>query len=108
MKPPTARQLDVLRFIASFLEANGYPPTNREVAEHFGWYHTGARPGVRGGGGSNTVVCHVEALEAKGLVRRLQSAQKARAIRITREGYRALGCLACPTCGTFKVGAAAA
>lgn len=71
-------------------------------------YHTGARPGVRGGGGSNTVVCHVEALEAKGLVRRLQSAQKARAIRITREGYRALGCLACPTCGTFKVGAAAA
>lgn len=36
MKALTDRQKEVLEFIASFSEENGYPPTVREIGENFG------------------------------------------------------------------------
>ena len=35
MKGITDRQKEVLTFISSFTEGNGYPPTVREISEHF-------------------------------------------------------------------------
>ena len=36
MRPPSARQSEMLAFLESFAEANGMAPTIGEVAEHFG------------------------------------------------------------------------
>ena len=36
MKQITDRQKEVLEFIADFTETNVYPPTVREISEHFG------------------------------------------------------------------------
>lgn len=36
MKQITERQKEVLDFIANFTEENVYPPTVREISEHFG------------------------------------------------------------------------
>ena len=36
MREITERQKEVLSFITNFTEANSYPPTIREIAEHFG------------------------------------------------------------------------
>ena len=36
MRQITDRQREVLTFIANFTEENVYPPTVREISEHFG------------------------------------------------------------------------
>ena len=36
MKEITERQREVLTFIANFTEENVYPPTVREIGDHFG------------------------------------------------------------------------
>jgi repressor LexA len=36
VKPPTARQGEVLAFFAAFAAEHGYPPTLRELARHLG------------------------------------------------------------------------
>jgi hypothetical protein len=32
---PTAEQIDLLRYVVSFVEQNGYQPSYREIADHF-------------------------------------------------------------------------
>ena len=36
MKGITDRQKEVLNFISEYTEANAYPPTVRDIGEHFG------------------------------------------------------------------------
>jgi repressor LexA len=33
----TAKQMRVLGFVQRFITQNGYPPTRREIADHFEW-----------------------------------------------------------------------
>ncbi|MDC0717699.1 transcriptional repressor LexA [Nannocystis bainbridge] len=68
MKPQlTHRQQQALDFISSCLEANGYPPTLREIGEHMG---------IRSTNGVND---HLKALERKGYL--LREELKSRALR---------------------------
>jgi repressor LexA len=66
----TDRQREVFEFIRDLIRRRGYGPTVREIATQFG---------IRS---PNGVVCHLKALERKGLIRR--DANKARAIELTR------------------------
>ena len=54
----TQRQRDILDFIASSIDRRGYPPTLREIGEHFGIRST------------NGVSDHLKALEKKGFLAR--------------------------------------
>ena len=68
MKPQlTHRQQQALDFIANCLEANGYPPTLREIGEHMG---------IRSTNGVND---HLKALERKGYL--VREELKSRALR---------------------------
>jgi repressor LexA len=53
----TARQEEVFNFIRTFIKENGYPPSVREIGEHFGIYPRAAFD-------------HLKALEKKGYLRR--------------------------------------
>jgi repressor LexA len=70
----TGRQKAVYEFIRDKIINRGYGPTVREIAERFGI----ASP--------NGVMCHLRALEKKGLIRR--SPNKSRAIELSREAAR--------------------
>ena len=65
--PPTDRQLEILDFIRVRSRMAG--PTVREVMDHFGFKSV------------NGAVCHLRALERKGLIRR--HAGQARGIEVT-------------------------
>ncbi len=52
----TLRQREILEFITSFIQDRGYPPTLREIGEHFG---------IRSTNGVND---HLKALEKKGFL----------------------------------------
>ena len=65
----TARQREVFEYLRERIVARGYGPTVREIAEHFGI----ASP--------NGVMCHLKALEKKGLISR--EAFMSRAIQLT-------------------------
>ena len=68
MKPQlTHRQQQALDFITSCLDANGYPPTLREIGEHMG---------IRSTNGVND---HLKALERKGYL--VREELKSRALR---------------------------
>src|SRR5690606_20164658 len=54
----TQRQRDILEFISSSIDRRGYPPTLREIGEHFGIRST------------NGVSDHLKALEKKGFLAR--------------------------------------
>lgn len=56
MKPLTRRQEEVLAFIAGFIRSNKYPPTIREISDHFSISVKGAYD-------------HVKALEKKNAIR---------------------------------------
>lgn len=56
MKPLTKRQAKVLEFIVEFCEDHGFSPTFREIGKRFR---------IRS---PNGVMCHLEALRAKGAV----------------------------------------
>ena len=47
MRPITKRQEEVLEFIRTFIRSNKYPPTIREISEHFGISVKGAHDHVR-------------------------------------------------------------
>jgi repressor LexA len=64
----TPRQREVMNFIQSFTTENGYPPTIREVASHFGIDYRAA-------------VDHLRALERKGGLAR---SSKSRSIQVFR------------------------
>ncbi len=63
----TQRQQDILDFISSSIDSRGYPPTLREIGEHFGIQST------------NGVNDHLKALEKKGFLAR--EGLKSRAMR---------------------------
>jgi repressor LexA len=56
MRELTERQMAVFEFLRSYVTDHGYPPTMREIGEHFGF----TWPAARG---------HLAALEKKGLIR---------------------------------------
>lgn len=70
----TQRQRAVYDFIRDKITNRGYGPTVREIGEHFQI------------SSPNGVMCHLKALEKKGLIRR--SPNKSRAIELTREAVR--------------------
>ena len=63
----THRQKEILDFIKQAILRNGFPPSIREIGEHFGIY-------------PRAVFDHIRALERKGFVKR--SAAKSRAIEV--------------------------
>jgi repressor LexA len=65
----TDRQREIYEFIADKIEGRGYGPTVREIGEGFG---------IRS---PNGVMCHLKALEKKGLIKR--EGFQARAIQLT-------------------------
>ena len=67
MKGITDRQKEVLTFISDFTKENGYPPTVREISEHFGI-------SIR------AVQDHILALQKKGFLS--QSQKRSRSIRV--------------------------
>jgi repressor LexA len=66
----TQRQQDVYELIRDKIINRGYGPTVREIGEHFGIKSP------------NGVMCHLKAIEKKGLIRR--SPNKSRAIELTQ------------------------
>ncbi|TWT64640.1 transcriptional repressor LexA [Allorhodopirellula solitaria] len=70
----TDRQQHVYELIRSLIQQRGYGPTVREIGEHFGIKSP------------NGVMCHLRALEKKGLITR--KANKSRAIELTDEHAR--------------------
>src|SRR3954471_17776081 len=69
----TSRQREVFEFIRSKITGRGYGPTVREIGDNFGI------------SSPNGVMCHLKALEKKGLISR--EPNMSRAIQI-REAYR--------------------
>jgi repressor LexA len=56
-RPLTVAQRKVLDFIVFSKKANGWPPTRREISDHFGWK------------GQNAAGQHLRLIEKKGYVR---------------------------------------
>lgn len=73
----TERQQEVYRFIRDKIRSRGYGPTVREIGEAFA---------IRS---PNGVVCHLKALEKKGLIRREKN--RSRAIELVAEPPRSRG-----------------
>ncbi len=84
----TDRQKNVYEFIREKIQNRGYGPTVREIGEDFGI------------SSPNGVMCHLRALEKKGLIKR--SPNKSRAIELTREAIDEARGL--PLCGTIAAG----
>ena len=70
MKGLTARQREVLEYISEFITANGYAPTYAEIGDHFGFKKSAA-------------LAHVEAIAAKGYVKRVP--RIARSLALTQK-----------------------
>lgn len=81
MKGPTDRQLEYLRFLWDYHEAQGYWPSFKEFGERF------AREGCAGS--SQNAACAFRSLVRKGLL--VREPMKSRAMRFTEEGLRAIG-----------------
>ena len=56
MKQLTEKQEHVLTFIKTFKKSKGYPPTRKEIAQHFGF------------ASNNTAQAHLDALRKKGRI----------------------------------------
>ena len=78
MTPPTARQLDVLRFVVSHRARHGAPPSQWEICNKFGF------------SSPNGAFTHLSALRRKGLITRSERGLS-RAYAVTVAGYEALG-----------------
>ena len=82
---PTERQAEILAWIIKFLDANGFPPTLRQI---------GAAFAIRSTNGIND---HLRALERKGCIERSQA--YARGIAVTPHGRAVVGLSRrCPHC----------
>ena len=91
----TARQRQILDFIKSEISAKGFPPTVRDIGQAVGL------------SSSSTVHSHLEALEAKGLIRRDPS--KPRAMEVldgtrTAHAWDASGVRELPVLGAVAAG----
>jgi repressor LexA len=87
MEELTPRQRQVLDFVTSCLDCDGYPPTLREIAAHLG---------IRGTLGAAK---HLDALERKGLIRK--SPGSSRGLALTGRGAPAVSL---PVVGTVRAG----
>jgi repressor LexA len=82
----TKRQREIYEFVRDKIVNRGYGPTVREIGESFGI------------SSPNGVMCHLKAIEKKGLIRR--SPNKSRAIELmempaeTTRGLKLVGCVA--------------
>ena len=76
-EPLTERQEKILSFIKKSIQEQGYPPTIREIGEHFG---------IRSTNGVND---HLKALERKGYL--LRGELKSRALSVIEGGRSAAG-----------------
>jgi repressor LexA len=74
----TARQDEVFRFIRTFVQERGYPPSVREIGDHFRIY-------------PRAVFDHLKALERKGYLRRRSSKSRDLEIRVFQESGPASG-----------------
>jgi repressor LexA len=74
----TARQLDILQWIAGFIDTHGYPPTYRQVGCHYGWRSPGA-----------AMSTHLAAMQRKGVVTREPG--QARTLQLTPLGMTLIG-----------------
>ncbi|MEO8493488.1 MAG: transcriptional repressor LexA [Planctomycetota bacterium] len=84
----TKRQAAVYEFIRDKIVNRGYGPTVREIGERFDI------------SSPNGVMCHLKALEKKGLIRRQPN--KSRAIELTKEAVREASGI--PMAGTVAAG----
>lgn len=82
----TQRQRQVLQFVTTFADCNGYPPSQREIAEHL--KVSGTLP----------VMKHLDALERKGYIKR---GSANRGITLTTANSRATSL---PIVGTVRAG----
>ena len=89
MKEPTARQKEVLDFIAGYIQTHAYPPTIREVAEFFSISIKGAHD-------------HLTALKKKGLIK--QGDKKSRTMELVRSGDKEGTFAEIPILGTVAAG----
>lgn len=87
MKELTPRQKKVLDFVTTYAIKHGYPPTIREIGEHFGFLWAAARS-------------HLRSLEKKGCIR--INPQKSRGIEIT--GLKPAAGLMLPVAGRIRAG----
>ncbi|MCC6346948.1 MAG: transcriptional repressor LexA [Nitrospirales bacterium] len=87
MRSLTEKQKRVLDFLISFTEKNGFPPTVREIGEHFGFLWSAART-------------HLKALERKGVIR----LNRARSRGIEIPGLRPAQALRVPVAGRIRAG----
>jgi len=91
MKEPTKRQLEVISFITEYLQSHAYPPTIRELADHFAISVKGAQD-------------HITALKKKGLLK--QGDKKSRTIELVKppENDEDSELLEIPVLGTVAAG----
>ncbi len=89
MKNLTERQQAVLDFIAQFIEGHAYPPTIREIADHFSISVKGAYD-------------HVKALEKKGKLRLGEN--RSRALEIIRDDRHERAVVDVPLLGVVAAG----
>ena len=73
----TPRQQAVYDYVRDRIVTRGYGPTVREMCQEFGIKSP------------NGVMCHLKALEKKGMI--IRSSKQARAIELTEEGLRSQG-----------------
>jgi repressor LexA len=72
MKELTVRQKDVLSFIADYLKTNSYPPTIREIADHYSISVKGAHD-------------HITALRKKGFLKQIDKRPRTMGLTHARE-----------------------
>lgn len=87
MRELTQKQRKVLEFLISYTKKHGYPPTVREIGEHFGFFWTAARGFLR-------------SLERKGFIK--INPTKSRGIEII--GLRPAEALKAPLLGKIRAG----
>lgn len=75
--PPTPRQIDVLRYVADFIDANHISPQLREICDAFGWSST------------NAAQQQLIALQRRGLL--VRQALLSRSAHLTPEGLALIG-----------------
>lgn len=87
MKQLTNKQKEILQFLISYLGEHGYPPTFREIGEHFGFLWTASKG-------------HLKSLQKKGVIKINPS--KSRGIEII--GLNAANSRSLPVIGKIRAG----
>lgn len=87
MKQLTVKQKQILQFLITYISEHGYPPTFREIGNHFGFLWTAAKG-------------HLKSLEKKGFIKINPSIS--RGIEIT--GIKTTGVRTLPVIGRIRAG----